>query len=106
MSDCNFKPRITVAPSSHEFWQEGGWHPTKDGWARFYACADRCIVRRAVVRSRREGGWEFAVSEITTRGVLSVARQPSWEVATQPTQCMHAADMTACGHRYQEVAHV
>lgn len=106
MSDCNFKKRITVAPSSHEFWQAGGWHPTKNGWARFYACSDTGIVRRAVIKPSPDGGWEFAVSEITTRGVLSVARQPAWSHATQPTQCMHAADMTACGHRYQEAANV
>lgn len=97
MSDCNFKPRITIKPSTHEFWPAGGWHPAKDGWACFYACIDTCIVRRAVVRTKPDGGWEFAVVEITGRGVLLVARQPDWEIATQPTQCMHAADNCACG---------
>lgn len=106
MNDCTFKPRITVSPSSREFWPEGGWHPTKDGWERFYACVDKKIVRRAVVQPRRSGGWEFRVSEITRMGVLAVALQPACETASQPTQCIHAADMAACGHRYQEAANV
>ena len=106
MSDCNFKLRITIKPSSHEFWPAGGWHRRGKGWARFYACADTCIVRRAVVQPRREGGWEFGVSEITCRGIIAVALQPPSETATEPTVCLHAADNCACGHRYQEAANV
>jgi hypothetical protein len=97
MSDCNFRARIVVATSAHEFTPAGGWHPIKHGWAKFYSCCDTGIVRRAVIKPSPDGGWEFAVSKITERYVLSVARQPGWAHATQPTQCMHAADMTACG---------
>jgi hypothetical protein len=106
MSDCIFKKRITIAPSSHEFWPAGGWSKTSTGWQRFYACNDKQIVRRAVVSPRRGGGWEFRVSEVTRRGVLAVALQPACESASQPTQCIHAADLAACGHRYMEAANV
>ena len=96
MSDCIFKPKIRVVPSSQEFWPAGGWHRRGSGWARFYACQDTRIVRRAVVQPKRGGGWEFAVSEITTRGVLAVALQPFGETAAEATQCLHAADNCAC----------
>ena len=104
MSDCTFKAKIKVVPSSHEFWPEGGWHKKGRGWARFYACPDKQIVRRAVVEPTADG-WRFSVSEVTTRGILAVALQPGFETASQPTQCIHAADLAACGHRYQEAAH-
>jgi len=97
MSDCTFKPRITVRTSGLEFWPAGGWHRRGEGWARFYSCQDTKIVRRAVVEPRRSGGWEFRVSEITRRSILAVALQPSFEMATEPTQCLHAADNCACG---------
>jgi len=105
MSDCTFKQRITIKPSSHEFWPAGGWHRRGSGWACFYACCDKAIVRRAVVEPRLGGGWKFAVSEITDRGIIAVALQPACETASQPTLCIHAADLAACGHRYQEVCH-
>lgn len=104
MSDCTFKAKIRVTPSSHEFWPEGGWHKKGTGWARFYACQDKQIVRRAVVEPRKGGGWEFRVSEITRRSILAVAVQPACELATQPTQCLHAADLAAM-QRFEEVAH-
>lgn len=106
MSDCTFKAKISVVPSTHEFWPEGGWSRTRKGWQRFYACCNKQVVRRAVVQPRQGGGWEFSVSEITRLGVLAVALQPACETASQPTQCTHAADMAACGHRYQEAANV
>lgn len=105
MSDCTFKAKSTVKPSSHEFWPAGGWHTKGKGWARFYSCQDKQIVRRAVVEPRRSGGWEFRVSEITRYGVLAVALQPACEIASEPTQCLHAADNCACAVRYQEVCH-
>lgn len=105
MSDFTFKPRISVQPSSHEFWPAGGWHRRGSGWARFYACSDTCIVRRAAVKPRLGGGWEFSVSEITACGIIAVALQPACETASQPTLCIHAADLAACGHRYQEACH-
>jgi hypothetical protein len=103
MSECIFKQRITIKPSSHEFWPAGGWHTKGKGWARFYACQDKNIVRRAVVEPR-DDGWKFGVSEITRFGVFAVALQPACEKATQPTQCLHAADLAAM-NRYQEVCH-
>lgn len=106
MSDCIFKKRISIQPSTHEFWPAGGWHRTDTGWARFYACSDKTIVRRAKVQPRPGGGWEFKVSEITKRYVISVAKQPASETASQPTLCIHAADLAASGHRYQEAANV
>jgi hypothetical protein len=104
MSDCIFKLRIKLTPSNHEFWPAGGWHIKGKGWACFYACCDKAIVRRAMVKPRQGGGWEFSVSEFTTHGVIAVALQPACETAAQPTQCIHAADLAACGHRYQEAA--
>jgi hypothetical protein len=104
MSDCTFKTRITIKPSSHEFWPAGGWHLKGKGWARFYACQDKNIVRRAVVEPKGDG-WLFAVSEITRFGVFAVAVLPTTVTATQATQCTHAADLAACGHRYLEVSH-
>jgi hypothetical protein len=104
MSDCTFKAKISVKPSSHEFWPAGGWHTKGKGWARFYSCHDKQIVRRAVVEPRRDGGWEFRVSEITRRAILAVATQPAFEKATQPTVCLHAADLAAM-QRFQEVRH-
>jgi hypothetical protein len=104
MSDCTFRAKISVTPSSHEFWPSGGWHRTDNGWARFYACCDKTIVRRAKVRPRPGGGWEFKVSEITKRHVISVAKQPASVPASQPTQCIHAADLAAM-QRYLELAH-
>jgi hypothetical protein len=96
MSDFTFKPRISVQPSSHEFWPAGGWHRTDTGWARFYSCCDKTIVRRAKVTPRIGGGWEFSVSEITERGIIAVSLQPASETAAQPTLCIHAADLCAC----------
>jgi hypothetical protein len=104
MSDCIFKNRITVKPSSHEFWPAGGWHVKGKGWARFYACQDKGIVRRAVVEPSADG-WKFRVSEITRYSVFAVAVQPPCVKASQVTQCTHAADLAACGARYMEVAH-
>jgi hypothetical protein len=104
MSDCTFKKKISVTPSSREFWPAGGWHTKGKGWARFYACPDKQIVRRAVVEPRKDGGWEFRVSEITRRAILAIAVQPPCERATQPTQCLHAADLAAM-NRYGEVRH-
>ena len=104
MSDCTFKQRITVKPSSHEFWPAGGWHVKGKGWSRFYACQDKNNERRAVVEPRGDG-WRFAVSEITRFGVFAVALLPTTVTATQVTQCTHAADLAACGARYGEVAH-
>ena len=104
MSDCTFKQRITIKPSSHEFWPAGGWHLKGKGWARFYACQDKNIVRRAVVEPSADG-WKFGVSEITRVAILAVALQPSSFKAVEPTQCLHAADLAACGHRYLEVSH-
>jgi hypothetical protein len=103
MSDCTFKAKISVKPSSHEFWPAGGWHTKGNGWARFYACQDKQIVRRAVVEPSRDGGWEFKVSEIRVRSILAVARQPDCMTATEPTQCLHAADNCACAVRYAAV---
>ena len=104
MSDCNFKPKIVIGPSTHEFWPEGGWHKKGKGWARFYSCSDKCIVRRAVVEPTADG-WRFSVSEITRRAIMAVALQPPCTKAVEPTQCLHAADLAACGHRYQEACH-
>jgi len=105
MYECQIKQRISVQPSSHEFWPAGGWHIKGNGWARFYACNDKAVVRRAMVQPRQGGGWEFSVSEITARREIAVALQPACETAEQPTQCIHAADLAACGHRYQEACH-
>jgi len=105
MSDCTFKAKITIKPSSYEFWPAGGWHTKGKGWARFYSCKDKQIVRRALVEPKRDGGWQFKVSEIRVRSILAVARQPDCMTAAEPTLCLHAADMAACGHRYLEVAH-
>ena len=106
MNDCNFKPRITATPSSLEFWPATGWHVSArhGDWQRLYSCSDRKIVRRAVV-TPRGSGWEFRVSEVTRFGVIAVAIQPISEFAAQPTLCIHAADLAACGHRYQEACH-
>lgn len=97
MDDCTFKTRIVVKPSTHEFWPATGWHIARNGWQRLYACCDRKIVRRAVVESRPGRGWTFRVSEVTQFGTLAVAIQPLSETATEPTQCLHAADNCACG---------
>jgi hypothetical protein len=96
MDDCTFKPRITIKPSALEFWPEGGWSRTRTGWQRFYCCSNKQIVRRAIVKPRRDGGWEFSVSEITRVKILAVALQPSFEAAAEPTVCLHAADNCAC----------
>jgi len=104
MSDCTFKHRVAVAPSSLEFWPAGGWTPEGNGWKKFFACRDKTIVRMAVVQPVEGGGWVFSVAEVTARRTIFVALQPNWEKATQPTQCIHAADLAACGHRYTEVA--
>lgn len=98
-----FKAKVSVKPSSHEFWPAGGWHPKGKGWARFYACHDKQVVRRAIVEPRKDGGWEFKVSEITRLAILAIASQPACMTASQPTVCLHAADLAAL-NRYQEVA--
>jgi hypothetical protein len=105
MSDCIFKAKIRVTPSSHEFWPAGGWHVRRNGWARFYACRDKQIVRRAIVEETR-AGWMYVVSEITCFGSIAIAIQPASFNASEPTQCLHAADLAACAHRYMEVANV
>lgn len=102
MEDCTFKPRITIRPSTNEFWPATGWHATGRGWQRLYACHDRLVVRRAVVEPRASGGWAFRVSEVTRSGVMAVAIQPLAERADEPTQCWHAADLAACGEAAAE----
>jgi hypothetical protein len=104
MSDCTFKAKITVKPCSHEFWPSSGWHVKGRGWSRLYSCRGKGILRRAVVEPRGDG-WRFGVSEITRYGVFAVALLPQDITATEPTQCLHAADLAACGTRYGEVAH-
>jgi hypothetical protein len=103
MYECQFKQRVTATPSSLEFWPAGGWHLTDAGWQCFYACRDRKIVRRAVV-AIVGGCWSFSVWEVTGRGEIAVALQPSFDKPTQPTQCLHAADLAACGNPYMEAA--
>lgn len=93
----NLKPRIVIGPCSHEFWPASGWtNLRRNEWTKFYDCVDRDVVRRANIKRRPDGRWIFAVSEITSRGVICVAMQPDACVTTQPTQCMHAADLAAC----------
>lgn len=101
MSDCTFKPKITIRPSTHEFWPATGWHLSGPGWQRLYACHDRMIVRRATVQPCA-GGWSFRVSEVTRIGVMAVAAQPACIHAAEPTQCWHAADLAACGEAAAE----
>lgn len=96
-----FKRRIAVKPSELEFWPSTGWHVTGRGWQRLYSCADRLIVRRAVVEPRGSG-WAFRVSEVTRFGVMAVAIQPLGEFASQPTLCWRAADGAACGQHQEE----
>lgn len=97
MSDGTiFRARITIKTSTHEFWPATGWHVHARGWQRLYACADRLIVRRALVEPRGSG-WAFRVSEVTRSGVMAVAIQPACEFAAEPTLCWHAADLAACG---------
>ena len=90
-----FKQRITIKPSELEFWPSTGWHVTGRGWQRLYSCSDRLIVRRATVEPRGSG-WAFRVSEVTRFGVMAVSIQPASEFAAEPTQCWHAADLSAC----------
>lgn len=103
MSDCTFKTRIVIKPSTHEFWPAGGWHIKGKGWQRLYACGDKKIVRRAVVENRPGRGWTFRVSEVTRFGTLAVAIQPLSETASEPTVCLHAADNCACGVIHERI---
>ena len=101
MSDTPiFKKRIVIKPSGLEFWPATGWHVTGKGWQRLYSCADRTVVRRAVVEPRGSG-WAFRVSEVTRFGTIAVAIQPGSEYAAEPTVCWHGADLAAC-HVYEE----
>lgn len=93
----NLKRKITIAPCCHAFWPAGGWsNYRRETWSKFYACADIGFVRRADISRRPDGRWQFKVSEISAVGVICVALQPDACVTTQPTQCMHAADLAAC----------
>lgn len=104
MSDCTFKQRITVKPSSHEFWPVTGWYRINGGFARLYKCNDHDICRRATV-NRIVGGWTFDVREYTkNHGCLLVASAPLSQVVSQFTICWHAADLAACGQHQREVA--
>lgn len=104
MSDCTFKQRITITPSSHEFWPVTGWYRINGGFARLYRCNDHDICRRATVTLIGDR-WTFVVQEYTkNHGTLLVASVRLGQEVSQFTQCWHAADLAACGQHQKEVA--
>ena len=89
---------------AHEFWPHGGWFHLPNGdWARLYVCADRAILRRAIV-SRRNARWQFEVREhARDRLAVLIARQSMDMASRLITACWAAADRAACC-RVQEVS--